>query len=57
MTCAKRMGMPQHFIVPACNLYSGQEATSRIEFEEKAWLPVGKGIRQRYILFPYLFKP
>ena len=51
----KDMGMPQHLIILMCNLYSGQKATIRTEYEETEWFPIGKGVCQDCTLSPYLF--
>ena len=50
----KEMGIPDH---PTCllrNLYAGQEATVRTG-HGRDWFQIGKGVRQRCILSPYLF--
>ena len=39
----KEMGTPQHLTVLMHNLFCGQEATVRTEYEEIEWLPIGKG--------------
>ena len=52
----KEMDMPQNLIALMHNLYFGQEATVGTEYGEKEWFPIGKGVRQRYILSPYLCK-
>ena len=37
------------------NLYAGQEATVRTGRGTTDWFPIGKGVRQGYILSPCLF--
>ena len=37
------------------NLYAGQEATVRTRHETTDWFKFEKGVRQGYILSPYLF--
>ena len=39
------------------NQYCGQEATIRTEYGKTEWFPVGKCVRQAFILSPYLFNP
>ena len=51
----KEVGGPQDLIVLMHNLYSGQEATVRIEYGETEWFSIGKADGQVCILFPYLF--
>ena len=46
----------QHLIVLMCNLHCGQKATVRTEYGDTEWFPMGKGVRQGYILSSYLFK-
>ena len=48
----KEMGVPDHLLR---NLYAGQEATVRTRHETMVWFKIGKGVRQGYILSPYLF--
>lgn len=49
------LGRLKYLIVLLCNLYCWQEATVRTEYRETRWFPIGKGVRQRCILSPYLF--
>ena len=51
----KDMSMPQHLITLMRNLYSGQKATIRTEYEEREWFSIGKGVCQDCSLSPYLF--
>ena len=51
----KETGAPQRLIVLMHNLCCGQEATVRTEHGETEWFPIGKGVGQECILFPYLF--
>ena len=37
------------------NLYTGQEATVRTGHGTTDWFQIGKGVRQVYILLPFLF--
>ena len=51
----KEMGIPDH---PTCllrNLYAGQEATVRTRHETTDWFQIRRGIREGYILLPWLF--
>ena len=52
----KEMGIPEHLTCPLGNLYAGQEATVRTEHGTTDWFQTGKGVRQGYILSPYLFE-
>ena len=49
------MGVPEHLIVVLRNLYTNQESTVRTEYCETINIPIGKGVRQGYILSPLLF--
>ena len=51
----KGMGVPEHLIVMLSNLYTNQEATIRTEYGETGNIPIGKGVRQGFILSPLLF--
>ena len=51
----KEMGIPDHVTCHLRNLYTGQEATVRTGHRTTDWLQIGKGVRQGYILSPYLF--
>ena len=51
----KEMGIPDHLTGLLRNLYAGQEATVRTRHETTDWLEIGKGVRQGYMLSPYLF--
>ena len=51
----KEMGVTQHSIVLIGNLYCGREATVRTEYGETEWFPIGKDVKQGYMLPPYLF--
>ena len=51
----KEMGIPHHLTYLLRNLYAGQEATVRTGHGTTDWFQIGKGVRQGYILSPYLF--
>ena len=51
----KEMGIPHHLTCLLRNLYAGQEATIRTGHGTTDWFQIGKGVRQGYILSPYLF--
>ena len=49
------MGIPDHLTCLLRNLYGGQEATVRTGHGTTDWFQIGKGVRQGYVLSPYLF--
>ena len=51
----KDTGIPDHLTCLLRNLYSGQEATVRTGHGITDWFQIGKGVRQGYILSPFLF--
>ena len=51
----KEMGIPDHLTCLLRNLYAGQEATVRTGHGTTDWFLIGKGVRQGYILSPFLF--
>ena len=51
----KEMGIPDHLICLLRNLYAGQEVTVRTGHGTTDWFQIGKGVRQGFILSPWLF--
>ena len=51
----KEMGLPDHLTCLLRNLCAGQEAIVRTGHGTTDWFQIGKGVRQCYILLPYLF--
>ena len=51
----KEMRIPEHLTYILRNLYTGQKATVRTEYEKTDWFKIGKGMRQGCILSPCLF--
>ena len=51
----KEMGIPDHLTCLLRNLYPGQEATVKTGHGTTVWFQIGKGVRQDYILSPFLF--
>jgi hypothetical protein len=51
----RSMGVPEHLIALIKSLYTKQEAAVKTEYGNTEWFEVRKGVRQRCILFPYLF--
>ena len=49
------MGIPDLLICLLTDLYAGQEATIRTGHGTTDWFQIGKGVRQGYILSPWLF--
>ena len=49
------MGILDHLSCLLRNLCSGQEATVRTGHGTTDWFQIGKGVRQGYILLPWLF--
>ena len=49
------MGIPEHLTCLLRNLYAGQEATVRTGHGTTDCFHIGKGVRQGYILSPWLF--
>ena len=48
-------GVPEHLRVLIKGLYTKQEAAVRMEYGNTEWFEMRKGVRQGYILSPYLF--
>ena len=51
----KAKGIPDHLTNLLRNLYAGQEATVRTGHKTMDWFQIWKGVRQGYILSPWLF--
>ena len=51
----KEMGIPDPLTCLLRNAYADQEATVRTGHGIADWFQIGKGVRQGYILSPYLF--
>ena len=51
----QEIGIPDHLTCLLRNMYAGQEATVRIGHGTTEWFQIGKGVRQGYILSPFLF--
>ena len=51
----KEMGIPDHLTCLLGNLYVGQEATIRIGYVTTDWFKTERGVRQGYVLSPWLF--
>ena len=49
------MGIADHLTCLLRDLYAGQEATVRTGHGKTNWFQIGKGVRQGYILLPFLF--
>ena len=49
------MGIPDHLTRLLRNLYAGQEATVRTGHGTTDWFQIRKGVRQGYILLPWLY--
>ena len=51
----QQMGIPDHLTCLLRNPYADQEATIRTGHGTTDWFPIGKGVRQGYIMSPCLF--
>ena len=51
----KETGIPDFLTCLLRNLYGGQEATVRTGHGTTDWFQIRKGVRQGYVLSPYLF--
>ena len=51
----QEMGISDHLTCLLRNLYAGQEATVRTGHKTMDWFQIWKGVRQGYILSPWLF--
>ena len=51
----QEMVIPDHLTCLLRNLYAGQEATVRTGDGKTDWFQIGKGVRQGWILSPFLF--
>ena len=49
------LGIPDHLTCLLINVYADQEATVRTGHGTTDWFPIGKGVRQGFILSPCLF--
>ena len=49
------MWIPDHLTCLLRNLYAGQDAAVRTGHGTTDWFQIGNGVRQGYILPPYLF--
>ena len=49
------MGTPDYLTCLLISLYTGQEAIVRTGHGTTDWFKIGKGVRQGYILLPFLF--